>query len=258
MTITLVGRDPGDLPLENDPSPSLGGPGRTRSSATIDAMPADPSPPDPARVGPPDPARVRPPDPGRARRPVPLLTLLLAPLLDSTTYLRYVHLLLGAVLLLPYLALGWLLATSARGAGMDPVALVLLLVPAVGGGIAVTLIPGVRALEVAAARALLGVQLPDPDPATAAWWPVRRRSLGYLAVAMLLGGLAALATLVAVPSSVGFLLAPWRTVTLLIAVFRATRWSPGSASPRTDGCARKFVVAVSCARPLPWSPAARL
>ncbi|GAA3230213.1 histidine kinase [Pseudonocardia petroleophila] len=117
---------------------------------------------------------------------------------------RIVHLLLGAVLLLPYVALGWLFASSAAGLGRAE--LLVLLAPAVAIGIGVAFVPGVRVLEIAAARTLLGVDLPDPDTDT---WSARRRAAAWLVLNALLGGAVALLVLVAVPAAAAFVLAPW-------------------------------------------------
>ncbi|MEJ3654281.1 histidine kinase [Actinomycetes bacterium KLBMP 9759] len=132
------------------------------------------------------------------------------PLRTGLTYRRYVHLLLGAVLLLPYLALGWLFATSVTTGGLDPIAFVLLLVLATPAAIGVALVPGVRTLELTAARALLGITIPEPDHATIDAWPARLRAAGWLAVNCVAGGLVALLTLIAVPFSLGFLIAPFQ------------------------------------------------
>jgi signal transduction histidine kinase len=121
---------------------------------------------------------------------------------------RVVHVLLGAVVLLPYVAFGWLF-TLAVSTGMTAAALVPLVALTVVVGVAVAVVPGVRALEVAAARSLLGVTLPDPDPSTERDWSVRRRGALWLLLCMVLGGVAALVLLYGLPSAVGFVLAPW-------------------------------------------------
>jgi signal transduction histidine kinase len=135
--------------------------------------------------------------------------MLLAPLTAGLTYRRYVHLLLGAVLLLPYLALVALFATSILEGGMDPLSFVLLVVPATVAAVGVVLVPGVRALEITAARTLLDADIPDPDPATADSWPARRRALLWLLLNLAVGGLTALVTLMVLPTTIGFLAAPW-------------------------------------------------
>ncbi|MDN5861222.1 MAG: histidine kinase [Pseudonocardia sp.] len=148
------------------------------------------------------------------------------PLVSGLTYRRYVHLLLGAVVALPYGALVWLFGTALAQGGLDPVAAVLLGAVSVGVGLGVLLVPGVRALEVTAARALLGADLPDPDPATADAWPARWRAAAWLVVVVVAGSGVALATLVAIPSAVGFVVAPWVALPGM-----GTGWSAAWAPP---------------------------
>ena len=138
-----------------------------------------------------------------------MIRAVLAPLTSGLTYRRYVHLLLGAVVALPYGALVGLFYTAFTEGGLDPVAAAVLGTVAVAAGLGVLLVPGVRALEVTAARALLGADVPDPDPATADSWPARWRAAAWLAVVVVAGSVIALATLIAIPSSVGFVVAPW-------------------------------------------------
>lgn len=138
-----------------------------------------------------------------------VLRSLLAPLTAGSTYRRFVHLLLGAVLVLPYAALTGLFVLSVRLGGLEPMVLVPLVVVAVIVGVGVAFVPGVRALEIAAARALLGAQVPDPEPATVDSWPARRRAVAWLLVNLVAGGFVALSTLMVVPWAIGFLLAPW-------------------------------------------------
>jgi len=57
------------------------------------------------------------------------------PLTSGLTYRRYVHLLLGAVVLVPYLALVWLFADSVTGPGTDPLIMVALIAPATAGAV---------------------------------------------------------------------------------------------------------------------------
>ena len=93
------------------------------------------------------------------------LRLLLAPVTSGLTYRRFVHRLLGAVLL-PYLGLVALFVAATNAGDLRPLDLLLLLVPATAMAVGVALVPGVRALEITAARALLGAVVPDPDPGT--------------------------------------------------------------------------------------------
>ena len=146
----------------------------------------------------------------------------LAPVTRGATWRRAVHLLLGAVLLLPYAALGVVFVAYA-GVGGDAVSYWLLVVLTTTAGVAAALVPGVRALEVTAARALLDVALPDPPPVET--WPVRRRAAGWLAVNMAAGFLTVALLVVAVPMAVTLLLAPWRAVPPLPSGLAAA-WAP--------------------------------
>ena len=138
-----------------------------------------------------------------------LLRRLLAPLTDGLTYRRFVHLLLGAVILLPYIALVVLIVSAVTEGDLDTFGLVLVLVPTTVIAVGVALVPGVRALAITAARALLGAEVPEPDPETVDSWPARRRAAGWLLLNAAAGGLAALVTLVVAPTTIGFLFAPW-------------------------------------------------
>jgi len=133
---------------------------------------------------------------------------LLRPLVSGLTYQRWVHLLLGGVLLVPYAGLAALFATASQ-TGTDVLGLIVLAAVAVVGAVLIALIPAVRVLELAAARALLGVALPDPDPEELRSWPARRRSAVWYLANLLVGGLAALATLTVLPTTVGLAQVPF-------------------------------------------------
>ncbi|MFC5234131.1 sensor histidine kinase [Pseudonocardia zijingensis] len=138
-----------------------------------------------------------------------MLRRLTAPLTDGLTYRRFVHLLLGAVILLPYLALVVLIASTMTNGGLDVLGSVVIVVVATGIAVGVTLVPGVRTLAITAARTLLGAEVPEPDPASVDSWPGRRRAALWLLLNAAAGGLAALVTLTVVPTTIGFLFAPW-------------------------------------------------
>src|SRR2546423_6473925 len=93
----------------------------------------------------------------------------LAALVSATTYRRGVHLLLGAVILLPYVLLGAVFTRMLTdGASPRPVTL-LILVATVAISTVPAFLRGTRALEIAAARLLLDADLPEP----AVGWPTR-------------------------------------------------------------------------------------
>lgn len=153
------------------------------------------------------------------------MTGLVAPLCSRWTYRRWVHLLLGGVLLLPYVLLAWVfvLALGGGGVGEDPFGLAVLALVTLVVAVLIAVVPAVRVLEVAAARALLGVELPEQTIEAARAWPARRRSAVWLLANLVAGGLATLATLIVLPLTVGLAEAPFRTLPA-VALGRGLRW----------------------------------
>ena len=154
---------------------------------------------------------------------------LAAPLVSPTTYRRGAFLLLGGVLLLPYGIVGVGLEGLARDGG-TPLALLLALVAATAViGLAPPFLHGARVVEVAAARWLLGVDLPDPPDRPAR--EARLRGALWFAVHLAVGGLVGFALIVAVPAAAvlimthtGWTAAGWALlgVALLLATGYAT------------------------------------
>ncbi|MER5674379.1 sensor histidine kinase [Pseudonocardia alni] len=118
---------------------------------------------------------------------------------------RGVHVLLGAVVLLPYLAAGWVLVRTGGEAGAA-VAWALG-VPAALAGAGVLLLPGVRELATTAARALLDVPLPDPPPRSGAG--ARWRAAAWIVLGAAGGAVGAAAVLWLLPTAVALVTAPW-------------------------------------------------
>ncbi|WP_224402880.1 histidine kinase [Pseudonocardia sp. ICBG1034] len=118
---------------------------------------------------------------------------------------RAVHVLLGAVVLLPYLAAGWVLVRTGTEAG----AAVgwSLGVPAAAAGAAVLVLPGVRELATTAARALLDVPLPDPPVRSLPG--ARRRAAAWIVLGAAAGAVGAAAVLWLLPTAVALVQAPW-------------------------------------------------
>ncbi|MFI2649579.1 sensor histidine kinase [Micromonospora fulviviridis] len=129
----------------------------------------------------------------------------LAPLVRGSTWRRAVFLLLGGVLALPYALLA---AAFAQLLGNDdvprPVGAGLLLVAAVLAAVPVFL-AGSRALEIAAARALLAVDLPEPAPGHRIDRETRLRAALWIALHLLTGGLVLFAAISAFPMALVFL-----------------------------------------------------
>lgn len=124
---------------------------------------------------------------------------MVAPLVSGVTYRRGVHLLLGGVLLLPYVlvavAFAQMLTTPRTPRGI--------VLPVLAVAVVVASVPpflrGTRALEIVAARSLLGVPLPDP-PAMAesrrADRETRMRAALWFTVHLAIGGLVVLLLLI--------------------------------------------------------------
>ncbi|GAA3921081.1 sensor histidine kinase [Actinoplanes auranticolor] len=140
---------------------------------------------------------VAPPAGSQATAASRLMCRLLRPLVRATTYRRGAFLLLGGVLLLPYGLVGAGLARLAADGG-TPLAVVVVLGAATAAiGLTPPFLPGTRALEVAAARWLLGVDLPDPPARPAP--EARLRAALWFAVHLGVGAIVGLVLFVAVP-----------------------------------------------------------
>ncbi len=123
----------------------------------------------------------------------------LRPLVRAGTYRRAVFLLLGAVILLPYLLLTGLLVRAVAQESGNRAGVVLVAVVAA----VIVLIPpflgGTRELEIAAARALLRADLPEPGPGGPLPLETRLRAALWFGMHLLVGAVIAAALLVAVP-----------------------------------------------------------
>ncbi|MGC4749054.1 histidine kinase [Micromonospora sp. DT201] len=129
----------------------------------------------------------------------------LAPLVAGSTWRRGVFLLLGGVLALPY---GLLVVTFAqlladREIPRPPV--YALLVIAVLIAAVPVLLDGSRALEIAAVRALLGVDLPEPALRHRGDRATRLRSALWIATHLIVGALVTVALFGALPMAMAFI-----------------------------------------------------
>jgi signal transduction histidine kinase len=139
-----------------------------------------------------------------------------APLRSATTYRRGAFLLLGGVLLLPYGIVGVGLARLTRDRE-TPLALDVVLIAATAViGLAPPFLHGARVLEIAAARWLLGVELPDPPDRPAP--EARVRGALWFAVHLAVGALVSLALFVAVPAAAALIVthSGWRAAGLAL------------------------------------------
>ncbi|NEE01931.1 sensor histidine kinase [Phytoactinopolyspora halotolerans] len=130
---------------------------------------------------------------------------LLAPLTSGSTYRRGVHLLLGGVVALPYVLLALAFVQMYRNGSSLVVIALLLAVAAVIAG-APAFLRATRTLEIAAARLLLGVDVPDV-PGERIAPETRLRGALWFAVHLVAGGGVMLALLIAMPLAFVFILA---------------------------------------------------
>jgi signal transduction histidine kinase len=145
------------------------------------------------------------------------------PLLSGVTYRRAVHLLLGGVIVLPYVLLGaaftrlWTMPQPPRAATLllFGVAAIIAAVPA--------FLRGTRALEIAAARALLDVDLPDPVPARSGWRDEREtrlRAALWFGLHLLFGAGIGIGLIIALPMALIFIAQQFGVATEAIAGLR--------------------------------------
>ncbi|MDG4821470.1 histidine kinase [Asanoa sp. WMMD1127] len=136
------------------------------------------------------------------------MTRLLAPLVRASTYRRGVHLLLGGVLLLPYVLLGVVFATMLTDDTLPQVAVWVLLL--IGAVIAVTpaFLGGTRAVEIVAARVLLGVDLPEPAPGGGDRETTLRGAL-WFGAHLAFGGVVGVALFTALPMALAYVTQPF-------------------------------------------------
>ncbi|MGI5525660.1 histidine kinase [Micromonospora sp. CA-259024] len=129
----------------------------------------------------------------------------LAPLVAGTTWRRGVFLLLGGVLALPYGVLAVTFAQLLADSAIPRPLVYALLVIAVLIAVVPLLLDGSRALEIAAVRALLGVDLPEPAPGHHGDRETRLRSALWIATHLIVGGLVMLALFSTLPMALTFI-----------------------------------------------------
>lgn len=128
----------------------------------------------------------------------------LRPLTSAATYRCGVYLLLGAVVLLPYILLTAAFVTLLTGAPQQRTGAGVLLVVTLLIAVTPAFLAGVRSLEISAAREILGADVPLPtDKVSAA---TRLRSALWYVVHLLSGGLLAGVLFLAVPTALIFIL----------------------------------------------------
>ncbi|MEN3611667.1 histidine kinase [Plantactinospora sp. ZYX-F-223] len=131
----------------------------------------------------------------------------LAPLTSGATYRRGIFLLLGGVLLLPYLLLVTVFAEMLRTDEVPRPAVLLLIAVATAIAAVPLFLRGTRALEIAAARTLLDVELAEPAADSGIDREGRLRCALWIGIHLVSGGLVGFALIAALPMALLFLLA---------------------------------------------------
>ena len=127
---------------------------------------------------------------------------MLRPLISATTYRRAVFLLLGAVVLTPYALILALIVGMFAGDGEDLPGLIATGLVAAAVGAVPPFLGGTRELEIAAARALLGVDLPGHDRTRPLARESRLRAALWFGLHLLTGAVIGAAVLIALPLAV--------------------------------------------------------
>ncbi|HEV2780779.1 MAG TPA: histidine kinase [Actinophytocola sp.] len=132
------------------------------------------------------------------------------PVVRPSTYRRWVYLILGGAVLVPFILLAAFILPSLLPARV-PAWLVIgsVVVLVVGVSIPVSFIPAVRVIEGTAARELLGDGVPEQAGARAMSWESRWRFAGWFVLHLIVGGVISTLTLALPPTLVLSLLAPF-------------------------------------------------
>ena len=164
---------------------------------------------------------------------VGLLRTVFGPVVAASTYRRWVYLILGGAVLVPFVLLASLVPPAllpASTPGLWIAALMVLLI--IGVAVPVAFVPVVRVIEGMAARELLGDQVPEQAGVRAMSWPSRLRSAGWFVLHLVLGGVISTLTLLVPPVLVVSFAAPFVSTTNLLGIpLRIARGWPSALFP---------------------------
>ncbi|GAB1512972.1 sensor histidine kinase [Actinophytocola sp. KF-1] len=141
-----------------------------------------------------------------------VLDLVLGPVIRPSTYRRWVYLILGGAVLVPFMLIAGMVLPSLMPAAFQDettlvVALSLVLVVGVMG--LMSLIPAVRVIEGTAARELLGDGVPEQATTGSRSWESRARFAGWFVLHLVVGGILSVLTLTVPPTVVLTFFAPF-------------------------------------------------
>lgn len=134
-----------------------------------------------------------------------LLDLVFGPVIRPSSYRRWVYLILGGAVLVPFMLIAGMILPSLMPAAFrdEPVLVTALsLVVVIGVMLLMSLIPAVRVIEGTAARELLGDGIPEQATRVSTSWESRARFAGWFVLHLLVGGILSVLTLTVPPTVV--------------------------------------------------------
>ncbi|MBC6449948.1 sensor histidine kinase [Actinokineospora xionganensis] len=133
----------------------------------------------------------------------------LGPVGRETTYRRWVYLIIGGALLVPYVFLASTLVSVAGDRMPIGLIVALILLVMVAAIVVMSFIPAVRVIEGTAARELLGDAVPEHATRRVTSWPARWRTAAWAVLHLLVGGVVSGITLALPPAVVSSLAVPF-------------------------------------------------
>jgi signal transduction histidine kinase len=134
-----------------------------------------------------------------------VLDLVFGPVIRPSSYRRWVYLILGGAVLVPFMLIAGMILPSLMPAAFrdEPVLVTALsLVVVIGVMLLMSLIPAVRVIEGTAARELLGDGIPEQTRGAGTSWESRARFAGWFVLHLLVGGVLSVLTLTVPPTVV--------------------------------------------------------
>lgn len=134
-----------------------------------------------------------------------VLDLVFSPVIRPSSYRRWVYLILGGAVLVPFMLIAGMILPSLMPAAFrdEPVLVTALsLVVVIGVMLLMSLIPAVRVIEGTAARELLGDGIPEQATSVSTSWESRARFAGWFVLHLLVGGVLSVLTLTVPPTVV--------------------------------------------------------
>jgi signal transduction histidine kinase len=134
-----------------------------------------------------------------------VLDLVFGPVIRPSSYRRWVYLILGGAVLVPFMLIAGMILPSLMPAAFrdEPVLVTALsLVVVIGVMLLMSLIPAVRVIEGTAARELLGDGIPEQATRGGSSWESRARFAGWFVLHLIVGGVLSVLTLTVPPTVV--------------------------------------------------------